>query len=327
MSKVTVLTAAYNAEAYLHTCLDSLLRQTLHDIQIVCVDDGSSDATPQLLDDYAARDSRVEVVHLKENGGQAYARNVALQRAKGDYVCMLDSDDWLADDALMSAFQVFQAHPHTDSVLFHVREMYPDGHYRDYPMPPFVSMTGEEAFEASLTWQIHGLYMVRADIHRRFPYDDSAKSYSDDNTTRIHYLNSREVRQCGGVYFYRQHSASVTHRVSVRRFDYLRANESMKRQMQEAHVPERLMDVYENVRWLNLIDVYMFYFHHRSQLLPEHRSYGLAEMRRVWGNIELTRLRPRNRIKFGYMPLRPSWLLFRCQEELYFTLRKLLFHR
>ena len=327
MSKVSVLTAAYNAEAYLHRCLDSLLSQTWQDFQVICVNDGSTDSTPRILDEYAARDSRIEVIHLERNGGQAHARNVALERATGQYVCMLDSDDWFSDDALMSACHVFQKHPDTDCVLFQVREMYADGHHRDYPMPSFQSMTGEEAFEASLTWQIHGLYMVRAEIHHRYPYDDSALSYSDDNTTRVHYLHSRVVRQCAGIYYYRQHAASVTHRVSVRRFDYLRANESMRRQMLAAHVSEKLMDVYENVRWLNLVDVYMFYHHYRSQLTPEERSYGLSELRRVWQSIETSRLTLRNRLKFGYMPLRPSWFLFRCQEELYFYLRMLLFKR
>ena len=56
MSKVTILTAAYNAEAYLRPCLDSLLSQTWHDFQVICVDDGSTDSTPQILDEYAARD-------------------------------------------------------------------------------------------------------------------------------------------------------------------------------------------------------------------------------------------------------------------------------
>ena len=327
MSKVTVLTSVYNAEAYLRPCLDSLLRQTLHDFQAICVDDGSTDSTLRILNEYAARDARIEVIHLDRNGGQANARNVALEHATGQYVCMLDSDDWFSDDALMSAYHVFQEHPDTDCVLFQVREMYADGSHRDYPMPPFQSLTGKEAFEESLTWRIHGLYMVREEIHRRFPYDDSALSYSDDNTTRVHYLHSRVVRQCTGVYYYRQHDASVTHRVSVRRFDYLRANESMRRQMQSAHMSERLMDVYENVRWLNLVDVYMFFHHNRSQLTPEERSYGLSEMRRVWQSIETRRLTLRNRLKFGYMPLHPFWFLFRCQEELYFSLRRVLFKR
>ena len=321
MSKVSVLIAAYNSGNYLRKCLDSLLAQSHQDWQALCVDDASTDETLRILRQYAAADARIQVVALSQNGGQARARNVALAKAEGDYVCMLDSDDWFSPDALEKACAVLDAHPSTDAVLFQVDEIY-ESHVRRYPLPSFETMTGQEAFEASLTWDIHGLYMIRADIHRRFPYDDSSKAYSDDNTTRIHYLHSREVRQCAGVYCYRQHAASVTHQVSVRHFDYLRANESMRRQMEEAQVEQRLMDVYERVRWLNLVDTYLFYYSNRDALSAADRRYGLTEMKKVWGNIECHRLPMRLKCKLGYMPLRPFWFLFRLQEEIYFTLRK-----
>ena len=189
-------------------------------------------------------------------------------------------------------------------------------------MPDFDVMTGEEAFERSLTWQIHGLYMVRATIHKSIPYDDSSRAYSDDNTTRMHYLSSREVRQCQGVYFYRQHQESVTHKVGMRRFDFLRANESMRRQMEEAAVGERLIRLYERERWLNLIGTYMFYYFHRNSFAPSQRQYALEEMRRVWLTIDMKAIPWRLKLKPGYMPLRPYWTLFRMQEELYFWLRK-----
>ncbi len=320
MAKVTVLMACWNAAGYVEKALDSLLCQTHLDLQVVCVDDASTDNTLDILRRYAAKDSRIHVVSLSENGGQAHARNVALARAEGEYVCMLDSDDWMSPDALEQAVAVFDAHPDTDCVLFQVEEVYAD-HTRRYPLPSFERMTGEEAFEASLTWTLHGLYMVRAELHRKYPYDETTRAYSDDNTTRIHYLHSHEVRQCGGIYFYRQHAASVTHGVSVRRFDHLRANESMRRQIEEAGADERLLDIYERMRWLNLIDIYMFYYKNRNKLSATDRSYGLAEMKRVWQGIERWRIPRSLFFKPGYMPLRPWWL-FRMQEEVYFTLRK-----
>lgn len=320
MSKVSVLVAAFNAAPFLEKCLASLVGQTHADLEILCVDDASTDDTPAVLDQWALRDTRIQVVHLAENGGQAHARNVGLQRATGQFVCMVDSDDWLSPDALEKAVATFQEHPETDCVLFQVVEV-TGTNGRRYPLPAFESMSGAEAFEASLTWRLHGLYMVRAELHRRFPYDESSRAYSDDNTTRIHYLHARQVRTCEGVYFYLQHPASVTHRVSVRRFDYLRANESMLRQMRECGADERLLDIYENVRWLNVVDTYMFYFQHRGELDPDDRRYGLAEIKRVWKNIDLGRLTPRNRLKFGYAPLRPCWWLFRLEEETYFSLR------
>jgi len=320
MPKVTVLIAVYNAEAFLPECLDSLLAQTLPDFQAVCVDDASTDASLSVLRDYAARDPRFEVVPLTENQGQAHARNVGLQQARGEVVCMLDADDWLSADALERLYQAFD--DNTDSVLFDVVSVYPDRE-EPYPMPPFQRLDGHEAFRLSLTWQIHGLYGVRADIHRRYPYDETCRAYSDDNTTRLHYLASRQVRCCAGIYYYRQHPASVTHQVSVRRFDYLRANESMRRQMQQLGVGQPLLDLYENHRWLNLIDVYMFYHRHVRQLSPSDRRYGLHELRRVWSTVDRRALDAHTAAKFGYRPCR-SWTLFRLQEWLYFTLRGLL---
>ena len=189
--KVSVLVAVYNAEAFLPRCLDSLIRQTLSDIQIICIDDASTDHSLRILNDYAVRDLRIEVIRLPENGGQAHARNVGLQQAKGDIICMMDADDWLSADALERMLATFDET--TDCVLFDLRYVYPDREER-FPLPAFDFMTGEEAFRLSLTWKVHGLYGVRTEIHLQHPFDDTCRSYSDDNTTRLHYLNSREVR-------------------------------------------------------------------------------------------------------------------------------------
>lgn len=320
MSKVSVLIAIYNAEDFLPRCLDSLCGQTLEDFHAICVDDASTDSSSAILQNYATRDHRIEVVSLKENGGQAHARNIGLRRADGDVVCMLDADDWLSDDALEKMYAEFD--DETDCVLFDVVNVYADREER-YRMPPFELLTGQEAFEMSLTWQIHGLYGIRSAIHRRYPYDETCHSYSDDNTTRIHYLSSRYVRQCSGIYYYRQHPSSATHQVSVRRFDYLRANESMRWQLLEHHVSSQLLARYENHRWLNLIDVYMFYHVHGQRLTREERRYGLQELYRVWATVDRKALQKETTAKFGYRPCR-SWRLFRLQEWFYFTLRGLM---
>ena len=189
MAKVTVLVAVYNASRYLATCLDSLLSQTLADFQVVCIDDGSTDDSLSILCDYADHDPRFEVIHLEQNQGQAHARNVGLKQTKGEFVCFLDADDWLELDALARCVAVFEHHPSAGAVLFEVSMDY-DDHSEYYAMPSYEKLSGEEAFRLSLTWQIHGVYMVRADIHRQYPYDETCKAYSDDNTTRLHYLVS-----------------------------------------------------------------------------------------------------------------------------------------
>ena len=317
---VTVLVAVYNSEAFLRQCLDSLCVQTMDAVQIVCVDDASTDGSLAILRDYAARDGRVEVIALSENHGLAYARNKALERARGRYICFLDSDDWMSADSLEQACRTFGADDTLDALLFDTVYVYPDRE-ETYPMEPFSRMSGKAAFEASLTWKIHGVYIVRAEIHKRFPYDDSARAYSDDNTTRLHYYVSRQVGCCKGRYYYRQHEGSVTHKPSARRFDYLRANASMKRMLLELGAEDRIVTLYENVRWLNVVDSMYFIYRNRNVLSPEDIDSGEKLIRQTWQGIEVERLTARNRWKFGYMPLRLSWRLFRMQERIYFWLK------
>ncbi|MDV7140116.1 glycosyltransferase [Maribacter sp. TH_r10] len=94
LPKVSIIVPIYNVEPYLSRCMDSLLGQTLEDIEIIMIDDESPDNCPRLCDDYAARDSRIKVLH-KKNGGLGYARNSGLDIATGQYVAFLDSDDFV----------------------------------------------------------------------------------------------------------------------------------------------------------------------------------------------------------------------------------------
>lgn len=323
----SLLVAVYNAERYLSACLDSLVGQTLRDIQIICIDDASTDNSWNILQHYAERDCRIELIRLDTNAGQAHARNEGLRRARGRYIGFVDSDDWLSPDCLQQALETFAQHQQTGCVLLRTIYSYQDGSWKPYPMEPFTAMSGEEAFVKSLTWKIHGIYVVRADIHRRFPYDESARAYSDDNTTRLHYLASTEVRCCQGTYFYRQHAGSTSHRISFRRFDYLTANRSMKRQLEQMGAAESILSLYENRRWLNLVDVYQFWFNHHSDLSDSEKDKGLRMIKQSWQSIEMHRLTLRNKMKFGYIPFRPFWWLFRMEENLYFQLKRMGFRR
>ena len=319
MPKVSVLVAVYNAEPFLPKCLDSLLSQTFPDIQVICVDDGSTDNSLHVLMAYARQDRRVEVIRHKSNKGLAKTRNTALRAVRGEYVCMVDADDWIASDAIEQALNVFEANKRTDAVLFRLFLVYPDK-IEDYPTLSFDVLDGKCACVLSLTWQIHGIYMIRADIHRHHPYDDTCRVYSDENTTRVHYALCREVRSCRGGYYYRQHAASVTHLVSVRRFDKLKAKESLVKSLNILSVDSSLV---VKQLWLDVVDLYMFYHVHGKELSTSDRIYGLQEMHRVWSNIDRKLLDKETTAKFGYRPC-SSFRLFRLQEWLYFTLRGFL---
>ena len=315
--------AVYNAQQWLSASIGSLISQTMTDWQLICIDDASTDDSLTMLREWEQRDNRIEVIALAENGGQAHARNIGLRKAQGDYICFLDADDTLSVDALQQAVNVFESHEHTDCVLFRVK-IVQNGVETPHPSQTFEVLTGVEAFNKSIDhWQIHGIYMIRASLHHQYPYDETCRSYSDDNTTHLHYYHSREVRCCEGVYYYWMHSMSVTHRVSVRRFDYMRANESLKRQLIEIGASKDILVNYENQRWLILIDCYMFYHVHGHELTAEERRFGLSELHRIWATINRTLLKKETTAKFGYRPC-SYWFLFRLQEWMYFTLRGFL---
>ena len=323
MIKVSVLVAVYNAAEFLPQCLDSLRAQTLRDIEVICVDDASTDSSLSILNKYAGLDGRIKVIHLSKNSGQAHARNVALKEASGEFACFLDSDDWFAPDSLEKCTEVFDRHPYADSVLFRLMMYYDEDRCKEYAMDKFDEISGREAFLKSLDWEIHGVYMIRTALHKKYPYDDTQKAYSDDNTSRIHYIASRKVCCSDAPYYYRQHQSSVTHAVTPLRFDYMKANESMKRQLIALGEGKEIIDLYENIRWLVLIDTYMFYYINRKKLGKGAASTGLREIKRIWSGIDYKVLDGRAK-KFGYRPFAGNWTLFRIQEELYFAIRGLL---
>lgn len=93
-SVVSIIVPVYNSEKTLNRCVDSILNQTFHDWELLLIDDGSSDQSGKICDQYAAIDSRIKVFH-KENGGVSSARNVGLANAVGKYIVFCDSDDWV----------------------------------------------------------------------------------------------------------------------------------------------------------------------------------------------------------------------------------------
>lgn len=132
MPKVSVIVPFYNVSRYVSDCLDRLCAQTLDDIEIICVDDGSSDGTEGMLDEYAKRDARVRVFH-RENGGAGSARNFGLKVASGEYLSILDSDDIYDKNMLEIAYskaEIYQA----DVVLYGSNQyLQKEGRYQATP--------------------------------------------------------------------------------------------------------------------------------------------------------------------------------------------------
>ena len=100
MVNVSVIIPVYNVEKYLARCLDTVLAQSFDgDFEVICVNDGSTDFSPKILEAYAKSDSRIRVIN-RVNGGLSSARNVGMSVAKGDYFLFVDSDDWISTNTI-----------------------------------------------------------------------------------------------------------------------------------------------------------------------------------------------------------------------------------
>ncbi len=134
MTKVSVLVPVYNVEKYLAQCLDSIIGQTLRDIEIICVNDGSTDSSLEILEKYAKKDHRIRIID-KENGGLPSARNAGLDAAKGEYVSFIDSDDYIQPDMMAILYKnarktkaeivicganIFPENPHANGWIYEV---------------------------------------------------------------------------------------------------------------------------------------------------------------------------------------------------------------
>ena len=94
MEKISIVIPVYNVELYLRRCLDSVCNQTFKNLEIICVNDGSTDTSALILEEYAKKDNRIKVIHQK-NQGLSVARNVGMREVTGQYCAFLDSDDFI----------------------------------------------------------------------------------------------------------------------------------------------------------------------------------------------------------------------------------------
>ena len=105
MPKVSVIVPIYGVEKYLKEAINSILNQTLKDIEIILIDDGSKDNCPQIIDEYAAKDSRIIAIH-KENGGYGQTCNVGLEKANGEYIAILEPDDYIDENMYNDLYNI-----------------------------------------------------------------------------------------------------------------------------------------------------------------------------------------------------------------------------
>lgn len=132
MKKISIIVPAFNVEKYIRKCLDSLINQTLKDIEIICIDDASQDETKTILKEYEKKDERIQIIYHKHNQGLPTSRNDGLKIARGKYIAFVDADDYVDFDGYEKLYDFCEQY-HLELGFFHYRDIYEtdDVVYRD----------------------------------------------------------------------------------------------------------------------------------------------------------------------------------------------------
>ena len=221
MTKVSVIIAAYNAAAYVGKALDSVLAQTEKSFEAIVVDDASTDATAEIVRSLAAKDNRIRLIELTENRGNSFARNTAIAAARGEWLAILDADDWYAPErleALVAMAEAQNADVVADNQYFVMNDE------ADPWRTLLRSLSGKPLLVDIITFlrrsragQYRYLNVLKPVIRRSFledhaiVYDEGLRRGSDFGFLLTCLAKSRFLALCQRpMYYYRNHAASLT---------------------------------------------------------------------------------------------------------------------
>ena len=322
MTRISIIMSVHNEAPYIRQCLDSVIAQTEKDIELIAIDDGSTDGTFDIINEYALRDKRITAIRERTSCGQIIRREEARKLAKGEYITILDGDDFLAPDAISSALDRLQKTGAASCVL-ELMLYYGKDDVKRYSVEDFPeTIDGKTAFILGLQGRLHGICVEERRLYDLVPFDCSCSLYSDDNTARMHYYLAGRICFCHGKYYYRQHRQSETHKVTIKRFQYVLADISLKRELQAHDADTDTLRELEIHRWKNLFAHYRLRRSNAGQFTSMERREALAIIRSGLRSIDFRLLPLSLLLRPPYLPARGirSYII---NEELYFAAHRI----
>lgn len=299
-NKISVIIPCYNVEKFIDQAVQSALAQTYTNVEIILVDDGSTDGTASICDYYAEKYANVKVIHQK-NSGQAYARNIGLEQATGEYIYFLDSDDWIEQETFTSIMKKVVVN-NVDVIFFDAyvvdedaKKLEDDRRYVKADLKEIV-LSGKEWYQLMIE---RGIFSACVPYHlfkRTFLQDNQLKFVpgiirEDEFFLFLVYLKAKRVLRDCGVYYYRRLRMGST----MMSPDYVYMFDSMQA------ILSIVLDQYENKEFIeneiealmvfmNRIEREMFVLYSKMEL-PERKD-RVKSMRRTlieYGKVMLLR--------------------------------------
>lgn len=269
--KLSVIMPVYNVEKYLSTAIDSVLSQTYKNIEVILVDDGATDSSPAICEEYAKKDSRITVLH-KENGGLSDARNYGVPYATGDYIIFFDSDDYFEDEHSLSYVAEKLENENSDVLIFFFKYWYEkDGRIVEYN-PNYKNITIDTA---SRVTQLTDLVKSNAFLSSACTKAIKRTLFIEDDLKFIKGITSEDIdwsarlMQCAksfsllnhSIYVYRQRSLSISQTFSDKYVYNLKNNIIKSAKMADScsdDIKECFLNyvAYQYITFLNICCVY-----------------------------------------------------------------------
>lgn len=283
INKISVIVPIYNVEKLLARCLDSIINQTFNNLEIILINDGSSDKSGEICDLYAKKDSRIIVIH-KKNGGQSSARNAGINVASGNFLAFVDSDDWIVKDMYEYLLKIMKE---TGSDISNLDYIYVQDKVDEINSEIVCKVfeSKEILREYLHEGTVRGSYSFCRNLYKKHLFDGIefpvGKINEDIVTNFLVLRKARKMVKSNYIgYFYYQDSASTTRGgLKKRDFDLLNACEELESITVDEH--------YSDIKYLVKIKHARSYF----SLLAKIAFYGIAdkELKQKQVITELTR--------------------------------------
>ncbi|MDP4185523.1 MAG: glycosyltransferase family 2 protein [Bacteroidota bacterium] len=260
---ISVIMPVFNAEKYLSEALDSVIRQSFKKWELICINDGSTDNSLDILTSYANKDKRIQVYSQENSGSSAGGRKTALNYINGEYTFSFDSDDYITPNLLENAHKRAQE-TNADIVI-------PDLHFVDSLLntdtrDPIIGYNGNRnivlsnmnAVKASLNWTISGLMLIKSNIIKQVGYTTNLMN-EDEVTARKLFYFANKVAFCDGKYLYRHNDDSLSRKLSVKFFDTPFTSYNLYKFLQSKKCDKKIVDCQQGIAYLDFISKILFF--------------------------------------------------------------------
>lgn len=317
MKKISIIVPVYNVEPYLNQCLESLHNQTLQDIEIIIVDDGSTDGCPAIIDEWRNRDKRMKIIH-KENGGVSSARNEGIEIASADWIAFVDPDDWCDIDYYENLYNVIQNQEEViDAVICDYNEFIDgriyrrDGAKKDFLLEednkirgfrnriivPNIQTDDNICLKYGMAQPWNKLYKKSIIDKQNLRFNINLRYY-DDVEFNFHYFHFTKsiyyIKVCG--YFYRLNNDSFSRKFKSDRIELDKAylESLIQKSKEENYDDDTRQAIYISILRVIIHELLVCYYLHDENKLSVKNKIEILKSEIDYFQDEISKIKPKN---------------------------------